>query len=103
MSAHEKVKMEGEKEPFTYQLQTFWNLCNAPGTTKWQVEGKQEGGKPNPESRFVGPERDCTIPLFPYAAMPTDLPYAADAEVSLSYDELEVRNNVFQNHQHLVD
>ena len=30
--------------------------------------------------------------------MPTDLPYAADAEVSLSYDELEVRNKVFQNH-----
>jgi hypothetical protein len=40
--------------------------------------------------RFGATEARSTLALCLHA-MPTELPYAADAEVSLSYDELQVR------------
>ncbi len=35
--------------------------------------------------------------------MPTEVPYAADAEISLTYDELEVRSKLVQLLPHWLD
>lgn len=64
----------------------------------WKESKKVGTYQPRKVSMWVQPESaglrsDTPFFSFTRPAMSTDLPYAADAEVSLSYDELEVRNN----------